>query len=72
MPDISMCLSPTCPLRGNCYRHEESGTKPSEFRQAYMTPAVQGARCRYYWPIEEKELAPVLVVDNQRPNFGNN
>jgi len=36
MPDISMCKSERCPDRAECYRHSESGTKPSEFRQSYM------------------------------------
>jgi hypothetical protein len=37
MPDISMCAnSAECPMRKNCYRAEESGTKPSEFRQSWM------------------------------------
>jgi hypothetical protein len=37
MPDISMCMnSEHCPLAYNCYRAEESGTKPSE-RQSWMS-----------------------------------
>lgn len=37
MPDISMCSNSTeCPLRFKCGRAPESGTKPSEFRQAWM------------------------------------
>lgn len=35
MPDISMCNSDDCPLAVDCYRSSRSGTKPSEFSQAY-------------------------------------
>ena len=28
MPDISMCMSSTCPLKDSCYRNPDSGTKP--------------------------------------------
>lgn len=36
MPDISMCPSPDCPVRGDCYRNEASGTEPSDFRQSWI------------------------------------
>lgn len=36
MPDISMCDSKTCSRRKECYRNEESGTKPCEWRQSYF------------------------------------
>ena len=56
MPDISMCDSTTCPLAKTCYRNEKSGTKPSEFRQAYFFgPAEEGHQCKYYWPTKEKQ-----------------
>lgn len=30
-----MCAAEDCPLAVDCYRSKKSGTKPSEFRQAY-------------------------------------
>jgi hypothetical protein len=54
MPDISMCASVTCPLAKNCYRNELSGTKPSEFMQAYFFGLEEGGDCHYYWPTKEK------------------
>lgn len=39
MPDITMCLNKTCQHSAKCYRHEDSGTKPCEFRQPYATLA---------------------------------
>jgi len=45
MPDISMCANETCPRRQGCYRHEDSGTKPSEHRQSYMH-FIGGDNCR--------------------------
>ena len=51
MPDISMCASVTCPLAKTCYRNGQSGTKPSEFRQAYFLGLTEeGEDCSYYWP----------------------
>ena len=55
MPDISMCDSKTCPLKTKCYRNEASGTKPTEYRQAYfMGLATEGEDCIYYWPVEDR------------------
>lgn len=54
MPDISMCASVTCPLAKNCYRNELSGTKPSEFMQAYFFGLEEGEDCHYYWPTKER------------------
>jgi hypothetical protein len=49
MPDISMCLSTSCPSRLTCYRFTAT---PSE-RQTYadFRPDESG-KCDYYWPIE--------------------
>jgi len=53
MPDISMCMSSTCPLKRSCYRNTDSGTKPSESRQSwFLGPAADGLDCQYYWPVE--------------------
>jgi hypothetical protein len=51
MPDISMCGSETCPLKTKCYRNPASGTKPSEYRQAwFMGLPSEGETCNHYWP----------------------
>ena len=53
MPDITMCNSDTCPLAKTCYRNERSGTKPSEYRQAYyLGLSKEGDQCKQYWPIK--------------------
>lgn len=56
MPDISMCPSTRCPNSSKCYRHEDSGTVPSEHRQSWFVEDSyydRGAPCPYYWPIKE-------------------
>ena len=54
MPDITMCNSETCSMRKNCYRNPESGTKPSEHRQAwFMGLPSEGETCNHYWPKED-------------------
>ena len=56
MPDITMCISQTCPLRSSCYRSEASGTKPTPGWQTYSlwTPRVEGesVECEGYWKRE--------------------
>jgi hypothetical protein len=56
MPDITMCASSDCPLAGNCYRSRESGTVPTERRQAWsvfgwVTDARGAPCCQHYWPV---------------------
>lgn len=46
MPDIAMCTS-NCPLSKTCYRHPDSGTKPSEFWQSWSS--FDPIDCEYYW-----------------------
>lgn len=48
MPDLTMCAS-HCPLSGECYRHQRSGTKPSA-RQSYAS-FDGGADCDHYVPV---------------------
>ncbi len=57
MPDISMCSDDRCPSRSQCYRHKDSGTKPSEWRQSYMDfqrPA-EAEKCGEFWPARQKK-----------------
>ena len=54
MPDIAMCANPNCPLAVDCYRSTKSGTKPSEFRQAYSPfqweeNEVGVPHCKDFW-----------------------
>jgi hypothetical protein len=54
MPDISMCDSETW-LKTKCYRNPASGTKPSEYRQAWFIGLKEeGQDCDYYWPVESR------------------
>jgi hypothetical protein len=49
MAEIAMCLNRTCGWRKQCYRHAESGTRPSR-RQLYFSfqPRPSGAPCQYF------------------------
>lgn len=51
MPDISMCADEICPSRETCYRSPASGTKPTEYRQAWMEfrRDPDSERCPDYW-----------------------
>jgi len=52
MPDITMCTSDVCDLRTHCYRSPESGTKPSEYRQAWFFGNHSiNEECNHYYPI---------------------
>lgn len=59
MPDIAMCPDPVCPMRCNCYRSADSGTKPSEYMQTFFRDSPRaGAECVYFWPIEQPTSIP--------------
>lgn len=49
MPDITMCQS-VCSRSKECYRHQDSGTKPTEHRQSWFTPEYTGEDCEVFWP----------------------
>lgn len=55
MPDIAMCPSKTCSARFNCYRNYDSGTTPSEYRQAWFVESPSKSDdpvvCDYLWPV---------------------
>lgn len=55
MPDITMCNVATCHLAMRCYRHANSGTKPS-WRQSWATfESGPGDDCDHF-------------VERERPN----
>jgi len=55
MPDITLCNNQDCPLSKKCYRHEDSGTKPSEYWQSYADFEYTEDGCEDFWPIDAKE-----------------
>lgn len=70
MPDISMCESTLCSVRETCARNAASGTKPSEYRQAYGE--FGDAPCKHKLPTfpgmgyagqGRAHLAPVMGTD---------
>lgn len=54
MPDISMC-SAVCPKSSQCYRHADSGTKPSEHRQSYIMR--ENGPCDDFWQVTKRVKA---------------
>jgi hypothetical protein len=60
MPDISMCADNECPSRFTCYRHKDSGTKPSKYQQAYaaFNHDPKTSECESYWPVKNPEDNP--------------
>ncbi len=53
MPDISMCAASACPRSKECYRHADSGTKPSEHWQTYSAFAHGVDGCASFWLVDE-------------------
>jgi hypothetical protein len=51
MPDISMCLSQTCPLRATCYRFLAT---PDHYQTYASFKPDEGGNCSHYWPIKTK------------------
>ena len=62
MPDISMCEVKDCQKSKECYRHKDSGTKPTEYRQAYILFPDWKApeNCEHFWPTHKngKRVTP--------------
>ena len=60
MPDIMMCAAENCAKASSCYRHEDSGTTPCEWRQSYWLRDPRdptGDDCRNFWPATEQVRA---------------
>lgn len=68
MPDITMCYNPTCPLAADCYRHDASGTRPSQLLQSYASfpwANVYGKpACEYHWPIKPAKQGKAPICRN--------
>ena len=65
MPDISMCSSDTCVLKGCCYRNPASGTKPNEHRQSWIVFQDHTAKnpCPYF---DRRYTAPQPTDDGAK------
>lgn len=47
MPDISMCMNTTCPLRDKCYR---ATAVPNEYTQSYSVFNLNAdGTCNWFW-----------------------
>lgn len=52
MPDITMCSTEQCPLKGGCYR---SRATPSCWQSyAYFEHTPEGT-CEHYWPTHTQQ-----------------
>jgi MinD superfamily P-loop ATPase len=58
MPDVSMCLSTSCPKRKRCYRNPQSGTVAGQRQSYFMTPPYTDEGCEYY--------ISVCTIDTER------
>jgi hypothetical protein len=56
MPDITMCVNDVCKLKEKCFRHSDSGTKPTPYRQSYSHFNEKGDKdCDYYWRVDNEK-----------------
>jgi hypothetical protein len=50
MPDITMCVGGSCPLKNDCYRFR---ALPSPHRQSFfMNVPYSKDQCMGYWPLD--------------------
>lgn len=55
MPDISMCANKECPSRASCYRHQASGTRPSDYQSMMdFKPEPGEDKCESFWDKAER------------------
>lgn len=54
MPDIAMCQNETCTASSDCYRHNDSGTRPLVW-QSYVDfkPNKDGV-CEDFWMLKKE------------------
>jgi hypothetical protein len=65
MPDISMCSTRGCSIRGICYRYR---AVPNGRRQSYMSPPApsDGVSCEHFEAVVESDkLVRTHEVDRQ-------
>ena len=55
MVDLEMCLNDKCERAYTCKRNEKSGTRPSDYCQAYgkQCSLEDGSDCNNYWKKEQ-------------------
>ena len=54
--DIAMCPNAICPLRKECFRHPDSGTKPSKYHQSWTTFKGKNKECDGWMPIKGNNI----------------
>lgn len=72
MPDISMCMNNTCPLRDKCYRYRAVPDKYWQTFAGFSPKTIDiGAgtitKCDHFWNIEETgcPILPTEEVDKR-------
>ncbi len=53
MPDITMCANSKCDKKTKCYRHEASGTEPSEWQSYTIFNLWVDGECEHFLPVRE-------------------
>lgn len=48
MPDMTMCVNSTCPLRRMCYRYR---AVPDKYWQSFAEFKPDGDSCEYFWHV---------------------
>lgn len=65
MPDIQMCQSTKCLRSHECRRHQDSGTQPHKFSQAWgdftAQPFWDSDNCWGFWPLHAQRCGPAGV-----------
>jgi hypothetical protein len=69
MPDVTLCPDRACPLSHNCYRSQNSGTRPDGLRQSWFasTPRMLNNTCDAYWPLNLYDGGTVPQPAGSRP-----
>jgi hypothetical protein len=67
MPDIMMCMASGCPKSKLCRRHSDSGTRASEYMQAFWLredDSPIGDACPNFWRSASAEAS----IQGEKPN----
>ena len=70
MPDITMCINKSCPLRSKCYRYRAVPSNWQSFANYQPTtvakqPGKYETNCDYFWEIDGRVLLSVEEADGR-------
>lgn len=69
MPDITMCMNASCPMRDRCYRYRAVPDEVWQYWAMFYLPDFGSLKCDMFWPIERgrviRSMADIKKQEDQ-------